>query len=129
MTHLITCQGRDHLVNIQSGRHNLVIVNVHFEPELTLRDNYAAGCILFTRTGLLIPTEWALFWVTSTFVIQKKDGSMSGTRHSPMATRERLQCFIPFFHMFLKLLNLITREETPQPLGSYALCQGLIVFF
>ena len=37
MTHLITCQGRDHLVNIQSGRHNLVIVNVHFEPELTLQ--------------------------------------------------------------------------------------------
>ena len=36
VTHLITCQGRDHLVNIQSG-HNLVNVNVHFEPELTLR--------------------------------------------------------------------------------------------
>ena len=35
VTHLITCQGRDHLVNIQSGRHNLV--NVHFEPELALR--------------------------------------------------------------------------------------------
>ena len=37
MTHLVTCHGRDHLVNIQFGRHNLVIVNVHFEPELTLR--------------------------------------------------------------------------------------------
>ena len=37
VTHLITCQGRDHLVNIQSGRRSLVIVNVHFEPELTLR--------------------------------------------------------------------------------------------
>ena len=37
VTHLITCQGRDRLVNIQSGRHNLVIVNVQFEPELTLR--------------------------------------------------------------------------------------------
>ena len=36
-THLITCQGRDHIVNIQSGRQSLVIVNVHFEPELTLR--------------------------------------------------------------------------------------------
>ena len=33
----ITCQGRDHLVNIRSERHNLVIANVHFEPELTLR--------------------------------------------------------------------------------------------
>ena len=37
VTHLVTCHGRDHLVNIQSGRHNLVIVNVHFEPEFTLR--------------------------------------------------------------------------------------------
>ena len=37
VTRMITSQGRDHLVNIQSGRHNLVIDNVHFEPELTLR--------------------------------------------------------------------------------------------
>ena len=36
-SHVITCPGRDHLVNIRSGRHNLVIVNIHFEPELTLR--------------------------------------------------------------------------------------------
>ena len=31
--------------------------------------------------------------------------------------------------MFLRLLNLITRGGTPQPLGSYALFQGLIAFF
>ena len=37
VSHVIICQGRDHFVNIQSGRHNLFIVNVHFEPELTLR--------------------------------------------------------------------------------------------
>ena len=37
VTHLITCQGRDHTVNIQSGRQSPVIVNVHFEPELSLR--------------------------------------------------------------------------------------------
>ena len=37
VTHVVTCHGRDHLVNSQSGRHNLVIVNVHFEPERTLR--------------------------------------------------------------------------------------------
>ena len=34
---MITRQGRDHLVSIQSGRQSLVIVNVHFEMELTLR--------------------------------------------------------------------------------------------
>ena len=36
VTHLITCHGRDHLVNIRTERHSLVIVNVHFEPDLTL---------------------------------------------------------------------------------------------
>ena len=120
VTHLVTCQGRDHLVNIPSGRHNLVIVNVHFELELTLRQ-------LRGRLGLThphwpaYPSGWALFWVISTFVTQKKDDLMSGSRRSPMVTRERLQCFIPSFHMSLRLLNLITREGTPQPLGSYAL--------
>ena len=37
VTQMITCQGRDHIVNMQSGRQSLVIVNVHFELELTLR--------------------------------------------------------------------------------------------
>ena len=34
---MITCQARDHIVSIQSGRQSLESVNVHFEPELTLR--------------------------------------------------------------------------------------------
>ena len=37
VTHLVTCHGRDHLVNIRSEQHNLVIVNVHFEIVLILR--------------------------------------------------------------------------------------------
>ena len=36
VTHVITCQGRDHIVNVRSGYQSLVIVSVHFEPELTL---------------------------------------------------------------------------------------------
>ena len=32
-----------------------------------------ADYVLFTRIGLLIPMVWALIWVTSTSVIQKKD--------------------------------------------------------
>ena len=94
MTRFITCQGRDHIVSTQSGRHNLV--NVHFETELTLRQ-------LRERFRPIAP-HWpsypnavCIIWVTSTSVSQKKDDSMSGTRHSPMATRERMQCFIPFF--------------------------------
>ena len=32
VTHVITCQGRDRIVNVQSALKNLVIVNVHSEP-------------------------------------------------------------------------------------------------
>ena len=35
--HVIACQGHDHVVNVQPGRRNFVVVNVHFEPELALR--------------------------------------------------------------------------------------------
>ena len=37
VTHVVTCQGRDQIVNARSGCQILVVVNVHFEPELTLR--------------------------------------------------------------------------------------------
>ena len=37
VTHVIACQGRDRIVNVQSGRKHLVIATVHFKPELTLR--------------------------------------------------------------------------------------------
>ena len=37
ISHVITCQGRDHIVTIQSGDCVFVVVNVHFEPVLTLR--------------------------------------------------------------------------------------------
>ena len=38
VTHEITRQGRDHIVRIQSGESALVVINVHFEPDLTLRN-------------------------------------------------------------------------------------------
>ena len=90
VTHLTTCQCRDHFVNIQSGRHNFVIVNVHLESELILRQ-------LRGRLRLIHP-HWPAFpsgvgIILGDFnVIQKKDDLMSGTSHSPMATRERLLC-------------------------------------
>ena len=48
VTHEVTCQGHDHLVSIRSGQHSLVIVNVHFEPELTIRQ-------LRGRLGIIHP--------------------------------------------------------------------------
>ena len=46
---------------------------------------------------------WALFRVTSTSVNQNKEGVTYGAKHSPMVTRERLQCFIPFFPYVLEI--------------------------
>ena len=76
MTHLITCQGRDHLVNIQSERHTFVIVNVHFEPELTSKavtwqiGSYSPALACLSQCG------GHYFWVTSTSVIRKKDDNV-----------------------------------------------------
>ena len=38
VTPVTTCQGRDHIVTIRSGERVLVVVNVHFEPDVVLRD-------------------------------------------------------------------------------------------
>ena len=35
---MTTRQGRDHIVTVRSGESVMVIVNVHFEPDLSLRD-------------------------------------------------------------------------------------------
>ena len=38
VSHEITCQGRDHVVTIRSGEGVLVVVNVHLEPDLVMKD-------------------------------------------------------------------------------------------
>ena len=38
VTHEITYQGRDHMVKVRSGESVLVVINVHFEPDLSLRN-------------------------------------------------------------------------------------------
>ena len=38
VNHMTACQGRDHIVTIRSGESVLVVVNVHFEPDLVLRN-------------------------------------------------------------------------------------------
>ena len=84
-------------------------------------DVYVKDCVSSPHLGFRIPTLWASSLVISTSVNQKKDGLNFGTKPSPT-----VQCFIPFFRMFSRLLNLITQGGTPQPLGSYVLCQGLV---
>ena len=68
VTHVVTCQGRDHLVNIRSGRHSLVIVNVHFEPELTLRQ--LRGRLSFIHPHWPAYPRGVFFWSILTYVIR-----------------------------------------------------------
>ena len=120
---------RDHIVNVQYGRQSLVIVNVHFEPELTLRQ-LRERLRLITPHWLSCPNAVGIF-LGDFNICDPEEGRFNvwNTRHSPMVTRERLPCSTPFFHTSLRFLNLTTRGGSPQPLGSYALCQGLIAFF
>ena len=43
------CIHRNHFVNIRSGQHSLDIINVHFEPELTLSQLRGTLCIVHTH--------------------------------------------------------------------------------
>ena len=74
------CQGRDHIVNVRSGCRNLVVVNVHFEPELTLRSLRERLCLI-TRIGLNVLTPSAYSWVTSIFASQRKVQCLESDLH------------------------------------------------
>ena len=129
-THAITCQGRDHTLSTQSGHRNLVVVNNHFKPELTLRS-------LRERQRLITP-HWppypnAVGIVMEFFLImvnQRKEGSMCGIKPSPTVTREKLPYLFHslfFFLMSSRLLNLTTPGGILRSLELCARCQGLIV--
>ena len=62
VTNLITCQGRDHVVNVQSGRQSLVIANVHFEPELTLTQ-FRERLRLINPHWPVYPNAVGIIWV------------------------------------------------------------------
>ena len=120
VTHLITCQGRDHIVSIRSGRHNLGFVNFHFELELTLRQ-------LRDKLHLIRP-----HWPSYSNGVGVILGDVNICDPEPDIHRwwPEKDCHVPLiFHMFLTLPSLITRGGTPQSLESYAPCRELIVFF
>ena len=114
-----------HIVRVQSGRQSPVTVNVHFEPELTLRR-------LRERLRLITP-QWpscpnAVGIILGDFnICEPEEGRFNGWNQTfTDGDAGKTAMFDSFFSMFSRLLNLITPGVTPQPLGSYALCQGLI---
>ena len=121
VSHVITCQGRDHFVNIQSGQHSLVIVNVHFEPELTSRQLRGRLGTIHSTLAWHIPVVWALRW--GDYNICDPEGRLNVWNHSftDGDPGKHFLCSILSFHTSLRLPNLITPGETPRPLVSYAL--------
>ena len=76
-----------------------------------------ADWVLSIRTGLHILLVWTLLWVTSTAVTQKKDDLMSGTRHSPMATRRKTAVFHSFFPRVLEVAHSDYTRRDAMALG------------
>ena len=114
---MITCQGRDHhIVNVQSGRQSLVIANVHFEPELTLR-RLRERLRLITPHWLSYPNAVGIIPGDFNICELKKEGLTYGTKHSLMVTRERLQCFHFFFPNVLEIVQPDYTGGTPTALG------------
>ena len=124
VTHVVTCQSRDHIVNTQSSARNLVVVNIHFEPNLTLR-NLRERLRLITPHWPPNPDALGVITGTSIFANQKKGDSTRGIRPSQMVMRRRLPSSILFFLTSSKSLSLTLQGETLQPTVLYAHCPGL----
>ena len=116
VTNLATCQGRDHFVNTQSGKHNFVIVNVHFEP----------GGYVEAITWQIASYSPALPCVSQCCGHYLGEEGRFNVWNQTFTDGDpvRLPCSTLSFHTSLRLPNLITQEGTPRPLGSYALFQG-----
>ena len=97
ISHVITCQGRDHFVSIHSGDSILVIVDVHFEPDLTLR-SLRERLRLILSTWALVTLEHLVLWLEiSTSVNLSKTDSTFGIRLSRMANAGKTAVFHVFF--------------------------------
>ena len=101
VTHVVTCQGRDHLLNIRSERHSLVIVDVHFEPELTLRR-------LRGRLGLIHP-HWPAYPTRVGIILgdfnicDPEEGRFQCLEPDIHRWRPGKDCCVPFFQNVLEV--------------------------
>ena len=99
---------------LQLGRHSLVIVNVHFEPELTLRH-------LRERLRLITP-HWpsypnALGIILGDFHICEPEEGRSNVWNQTVTDGDagKTAMFHSFYQMFSRLLNLVHKEELHGP--------------
>ena len=117
VTQMITCQGRDHIGNVQSGRKNLVIVNVHFEQELALR-RLRERLRLITPHWPSCPNAVGIILGNFSFCVLEEGRFNVWNQTVTDGDPGKTAIFHSFSSMFSRLLNLKTRGGTPQPLGS-----------
>ena len=105
VTHVVTCQGRDHIVNIRSRCQILVVVNIHFIPELTLRS-------LRESLRLIIP-HWPLYpdalgVITGDFnICEAEEGRFNGWNQTFTDGDTGKSCPLPFlFPLNLVVVNV-----------------------
>ena len=127
VTHVITCQGRDHIVNVQSGRRNFVVVNVHFEPELNPEE------VTRERRRLITP-HWpsypdAVGRIMGDFNIYEPVEGRFNVWNQTFTDRDtgKAALFHSLFPHVLRLLNPTTPGGILLSLELFARCQGLIV--
>ena len=128
VTHVITCEGRDHIVNVRSRCRNLVVVNVHLEPELTLR-------ILRERLHLITP-HWPQYPNTIGIIIEdfnicEPEEGRSNVWNQTFTDGDTGKAAL-IHSVFPRVLEITQPDYTGRDssiIGVYAHCQGLIEFF
>ena len=118
--HVVTCQGRDHTVIIRTGC-NLVVVNVHFEPELTLRRPRERPRLI-TPHWPLYPEAVGLITVDLN-ICEPEEGRFNVWNQSfTEGDTERPLSSTAFFLMSSKSLSLTLQGETLQLTVLHARC-------
>ena len=112
---MITCQGRDQIVNVQFGQKSLVIVNFHFERELNLR------CL--RKRLRLITLHWpsysnAVDIILGDFNISEFESVY--LHESPTSCVFPLRVLVKFSHtMWNPLMELSLHEQISGAVGSF----------
>ena len=109
VTHVVTCKGRDHVVNVRSGCRILVIVNVHFEPELTLRS-------LRERLRLITP-HWpqypdAIGMIMGDFNICEPEEGRFNVWNLTFTDGDTVKAAMLFNHLKSATCSVLTGSET-----------------
>ena len=124
---MITCQGRDLIVNVQSGRRNLVVVDVHFEPELTLRRS-RERLRLITPHWPLYPNAVGIIMGDFFYICEPEEGSFNVWNQTfTDGDTGKAALFHALFPHVFEIAQPDYSRRIPLSLGLYARCQGLIV--